>query len=389
MTGTREAPRAEATFSVTNGSFREFQYQTFEGAIVYAADGVRLDTRLSQTPEAWIAAKGFVPAAFFKAPDPAAPAAPPADDHLAARPGEELDIAVTSSTLSLGLIEAFVPQVTKVSGTLQADVRVTGSPRDPHLNGSVDIRNGAFTIAELTKSGYTGFDTRITLTPDRVRIQEFSLVDEHQHTLSVSGELATHQRQIGGVQIAIKSDQFEIVDNQLADIKLNTDLRITGELRQPRVEGTLGVHTGTIRSRPGARVDHDQCVRRGADEARGGGTRSGAAGRCSRSSGHDAAPHRGSRGRCGDGAVRSWARYRPGRAGTCGRGQGGAGACPQRLRRAVPRCAALDADNVVIKGTDLNPSGASPVGLGDVNVTIGGDVRATKKPGDTVRLVGP
>ena len=45
-------------------------------------------------------------------------------------------------------------------------------------------------------------------------------------------------------------------------------------------------------------------------------------------------------------------------------------------------------NNVVIKGTDLNPSGASPVGLGDVNVTIGGDVRATKKPGDTVRLIG-
>ena len=45
-------------------------------------------------------------------------------------------------------------------------------------------------------------------------------------------------------------------------------------------------------------------------------------------------------------------------------------------------------NNVVIKGTDLNPSGASPIGLGDVNVTIGGDVRATKKAGDKVRLIG-
>ena len=45
-------------------------------------------------------------------------------------------------------------------------------------------------------------------------------------------------------------------------------------------------------------------------------------------------------------------------------------------------------NNLVVKGTDLNPSGASPVGLGDVNVTIGGDVRATKKPGDQLRLIG-
>ena len=140
----------------------------------------------------------------------------------------------------------FVPQVSKVSGTFKADVRVTGTPGDPHLSGAIDIRNGAFTVAELTKGGYTGFDTRITLAPDRVQIQEFRLLDEHQHTLRVSGELAVHRRQIGGVQIAIQSDQFEIIDNQLADIKLNTDVRVTGELRQPRVEGTLAVHTGTI-----------------------------------------------------------------------------------------------------------------------------------------------
>ena len=173
-----------------NGSFREFRFQTFDGSINYAVDGVRLDTKLSQTPDAWIAAKGFVPAAAFKPADAAEVAAVRADEHVPGTPGEQLDVAITSSALSLGIVEGLTPQVTKVSGTLQADVRVTGSPRDPHLNGSIDIRNGAFTVAELTKSGYTGLDTRITLAPDRVRLEEFSLVDEHKHTLSVSGELA-------------------------------------------------------------------------------------------------------------------------------------------------------------------------------------------------------
>ena len=246
LTGTREAPRADATFSITNGSFREFAYQAFNGTIVYAVDGVRLDTRLSQTPDAWIAAKGFVPAAFFKPADAAETAALRADEHIEPKPGEQLDVAVTSSPISLGLIQAFAPQITKVSGTVQADVRVTGAAHDPHLGGGIDIRNGAFTIADLTNGGYTGLDTRITLAPDRVRLEEFSLMDEHQHTLRVSGELAVHQRQIGGVQIAIKSDQFEVIDNALADIKLNSDLRITGEMRAPRVEGTLGVQTGTV-----------------------------------------------------------------------------------------------------------------------------------------------
>jgi autotransporter translocation and assembly factor TamB len=391
LTGSREAPRADASFSITNGSFREFQYQSFEGTIAYAVDGVRLDTRLSQTPDAWIAANGFVPAAFFKAPDAAETTAVSAEEHHAARPGEELDISVKSSTLSLGLIAAFVPQVSKVSGSLQVDVRVTGSRNDPHLNGSVDIRNGAFTVADLTKSGYTGFDTRITLTPDRVQIQNFSLLDEHQHTLSVSGELAVHQRQIGGVQIAIKSDQFEIIDNQLADIKLNTDVRITGELRQPRVEGTLAVHTGTIDVGRVLAVTTSNAYAveptKLESEAPGAVPPSGAA------AGGSVPPVTKAPAAPGGAAPAAPSSAPEASAGSATQAQAGAGQEEPAAAPSVFDALTLDVrlsmpNNVVIKGTDLNPSGASPIGLGDVNVTIGGDVRATKKAGDKVRLIG-
>ena len=102
LTGTREAPQADATFSIVNGSFREFRYQAFDGSIAYAVDGLRLDTKLSQTPDAWIAAKGFVPASLFKPADPAEAAALRADEHVPGAPGEQLDVAVTSSALSLG-----------------------------------------------------------------------------------------------------------------------------------------------------------------------------------------------------------------------------------------------------------------------------------------------
>ena len=186
---------------------------------------------------------------------------------------------VTSSPISLGLIGAFAPQITKVSGTVQADVRVTGAARDPHLGGGIDIRNGAFTIADLTNGGYTGLDTRITLAPDRVRLEEFSLMDEHQHTLRVSGELAVHQRQIGGVQIAIKSDQFEIIDNALADIKLNSDLRIDRRNAGATRGGDARRAYRHGKHRQGAGARDEQRLRGGADEGRGGGAGRGTAAR--------------------------------------------------------------------------------------------------------------
>ena len=191
------------------------------------------------------------------------------------------------------------------------------------------------------------------------------------------------------MQIAIKSDQFEIVDNKLADIKLNTDLRITGELRAPRVEGTLGVHTGTIDVGPRARVDDEQRVRGGAHEARGRGTGSGAAGRRPDRRAATPPPSEAPADAAATAPSAARARDRP----RAAQGPAVAGKAEQAPAPSVFDALTLDVrlsmpNNVVIKGTDLNPSGASPVGLGDVNVTIGGDVRATKKPGDTVRLVG-
>src|SRR5207247_11270363 len=44
-------------------------------------------------------------------------------------------------------------------------------------------------------------------------------------------------------------------------------------------------------------------------------------------------------------------------------------------------------DDLVVKGSDLRAPDA-PIGLGAVNVTLGGDLRATKNPGTGIRLVG-
>jgi translocation and assembly module TamB len=46
-------------------------------------------------------------------------------------------------------------------------------------------------------------------------------------------------------------------------------------------------------------------------------------------------------------------------------------------------------DNLVVRGKDLRPPAAStPVGLGDVNITLGGELRLRKAPGKPVDIVG-
>ena len=75
---------------------------------------------------------------------------------------------------------------------LQANVRVTGSGYDPHLDGAVDIRGGAFAIPDLG-TNYTGLDTRIDLTPDGADASsEFKILDNRGFPMTIGGTLAVH-----------------------------------------------------------------------------------------------------------------------------------------------------------------------------------------------------
>ena len=168
---------------------------------------------LQQSPTEAITAKGSVPMTLFK---------PGTGEHVDESANDTVDLHVKSTALNLGIVQGFTTQVTDVSGTLEADVHITGSGQDPHLQGFVDIKNGAFSVPAGGVS-YSGLNTRIDLEPDKVRLQKFAILDEHGQPLNVSGELAVHARQVGAVNIAIDSDNFEVIDNELGDVGIDSD----------------------------------------------------------------------------------------------------------------------------------------------------------------------
>ncbi len=217
-----------------------FRFDSLGGTVNYATGAVDLDVRLQQNPMQWLTAKGRAPMTLFQ---------PAADDasngHTDASGSDAVNIQVESSPIDLGLIQSFTSYVTNVTGMLQANVKVTGSGHDPHLDGAVDVRNGAFEVPELGTS-YSGLDTRIELTPEAVKISEMKIVDNHGSPMTVGGELAVHGRSVGGVQITMQSENFKVIDNDLGNVRLDTDLRLTGEVRAPKLEGSVNVNTGTL-----------------------------------------------------------------------------------------------------------------------------------------------
>jgi autotransporter translocation and assembly factor TamB len=331
IVGERSNPRVEGTFALTNGAFRMFKFESLGGSIDYVGRGVKLDVRLQQTPAAWLTAKGFAPLSLFRSTPEEMKGT-----HREASAGEEVDIQVESSDVDLGVVQAFTSYVTDVTGVMKANLRVTGSGEDPHLNGAIDIRGGAFALPDLG-TNYTGLDTRIDLTTERATITEFKILDNRGFPMTIGGTLATHAGAIGEVNIRIASSAFEVIDNELADLKLNTEIQVTGELRKPRVVGSVEVENGTI---------HVQRIleRFGAD------------------------PYATE--------AAEFAPSEPAAPGTPSLFE----ALEMDLGLVVP-------SNLVMRGNDLQPGNAA-VSLGDINVTVGGAVQLRKAAGDEMRILG-
>ncbi len=366
MSGSAKAPAVTGHLAVTNGAFQQFKYESLTADGSYASERIDLDAHLVQTPGVELTAKGIVPLSALKPNPPGTPA------HVES-PSDSIDLRIQSARIDLGIVQGFTNQLTNVTGTVQTDVRVTGSGRDPHLNGYVDIQNGAFGVVP-TGVSFTGLTTRIELQPDRVRIPKFQILDQHGETMTVQGDLAVHERQAGAVNVSIDSDNFKIMDNELGDVHVQSHLRLTGEVRKPRLEGELRTDA--------ARLEVDKILllfatpyseealpdvisaqqttvsEKGADEA----TRDALA-----------------RGR--DVGARKAPEQNATAPQTPAPQTGVFSAMELNIHFVAP-------DNLVLRGTDIRPGGPTAAQVGSVNATVGADMQVTKAVNGPITLRG-
>jgi autotransporter translocation and assembly factor TamB len=331
LTGTREAPHVDAAFRVDGGGFRQFKYEALTGKVVYSGPTLTLDTRLQQNPTQWLTAKGTLPVALFSRPAPAEDGVPPV-------PPPSMDVTIDSSPIDLGIVQGFTTALTNVTGTLEAHVRLTGTMDDPRPEGAITVADGALTVPP-TGVNYTNLAGRIELQPDRLHIDQLTILDNHQSALTLTGDLSIRERQLGGVQLYVNANDFKVIDNEMGNVRIESSLEINGELRAPNIGGYFGVTTGE--------VNLDEIVALAGPSA------------------YSTAPTE---------FVTPTGPEQPPAASSVFDG----------LRMDVSLYVPND---LVIKSQSLQTPG-SPIGLGALNATLGGDLRAMKEAGGRVRLVG-
>jgi autotransporter translocation and assembly factor TamB len=77
-------------------------------------------------------------------------------------------------------------------------------------------------------------------------VPRLQILDEHGKALTIQGDLAVHALEAGAVNVSIDSDDFKLAENDLADVHVESHLKLTGEVRKPRLEGELRVDQGRL-----------------------------------------------------------------------------------------------------------------------------------------------
>ena len=181
--------------------------------------------------------------------------------------------------------------------------------------------------------------------------------------MTITGSLGVHAREVGAVDLTITSSNFELIDNELGKGGVESNLKVTGELRRPKIEGERQAPGGAA----GGRQDTRALLRPVLRE-RDGGRRVGRSGDAEQ-------PGRG-------GCDQPCAVERAGRAPP---------ATSRELQAAAPAPTSPFApvqlqvhvripENLVLRGKSLRPGRPTRAAIGDVNITVGGDVDITKEP---------
>jgi len=358
VTGTLASPLADGTLRLVNGAIRGYTFDSLEGSVDYNARTLEVDLRLQQNPTEYLTAKGVVPVSALRRAAPG--------EHL--ETGEQIDLRIESSPMQLSIIQAFTPYVTDVRGLMDLNVRLRGTVSDPHLLGALGIKGGSFAVPELG-TAYTGLDTQIEFQPDRALIKTFSLVDDNGNIMRVGGELGVHERQLGSFQVNVETENFEIIDNRLGDVQITSLLALTGTIARPRLIGTIELEA--------ARVEVDRVFDMLDTNVYALTPQQGL-------------PAEGTTVRTREQEAIQQAAAAEAKQAQAAAVETAAGHTPRTplfdrldmaLRVIVP-------NNLVLRGNDIRPSGPESLAVGDLNVTVGGDVDLRKAPGADTRITG-
>jgi hypothetical protein len=164
----------------------------------------------------------------------------------------QLNFVLDVVKLQMASIQAFTfGAVTQSTGFLNGKLDIQGTAVKPNLNGKLKFNNVATNVVALN-SKFQLINDSVLFETDKITFNTFKFKDENENDLVIDGIVKTDNLTNLGFDLTVKADNFRAVnstskDNDLyyGELYLDNNLKITGDVESPNVQGTVKINKDT------------------------------------------------------------------------------------------------------------------------------------------------
>ncbi|MGI4750019.1 MAG: translocation/assembly module TamB domain-containing protein [Janthinobacterium lividum] len=163
-----------------------------------------------------------------------------------------LDLNLNIVKLNMKSIEGFtLGNLRNTTGDLSGQIKIAGSPSTPRVNGDINFNKVGFNVSML--NSYFRLDNeKISFNQDGITFNNFTLVDSANNKATINGAVYTKTFTDFRFGLNVTANNFQAINSTRENNKLfygklflNTQLKISGDLNKPVVDGNLVVNDKT------------------------------------------------------------------------------------------------------------------------------------------------
>ena len=164
----------------------------------------------------------------------------------------QIDATLNLNPMRMHTIQAFsLNNLRDAEGDLAGTLKITGTTSAPRINGELTFHN-AIINASMLNSKMKADNQKIYFNDQGISFRQFNLIDSKNNVAKLNGTIKTSTYTDFDFNLNLTTDNFEVMNSTREDNDLffgkmyvTSNLRITGDLDKPKIDGTVKANDNT------------------------------------------------------------------------------------------------------------------------------------------------
>lgn len=159
---------------------------------------------------------------------------------------DSLHFNMLTDNFNLSVFNDFLDKqyLTKLRGSLNADINISGTPNNLQSSGYLRLSNSSVSVP-IAGINLTGISSEMSFSPSRVRLKKFT-VNSGSGTFNATGNIELEGMYPTNLNLNANAYQFRLANTSDYNLIIDLNSRITGKPDRPNASGNLTVKNGFI-----------------------------------------------------------------------------------------------------------------------------------------------